>query len=66
MFIYYEILFLNIINFFTISSSVSIADFEQVNVFWAIISGSPEKDEVEQTIDNSTKQLLKAGNIGLC
>ena len=57
MFIYYEILFLNIINFFTISSSVSIADFEQVNVSWPIIYCSPEKDEAEQTIGDSTEQL---------
>ena len=55
------------INFFTISSSVSIADFGQVNDCWAIFSCSPEKDEVKKKkIGDSMKQLLKTRNISLC
>ena len=57
------------INFFTISSSVSIADFGQVNVCWAIFSCSSEKDEAKKKkkkIGDSMKQLLKTRNISLC
>ena len=56
------------INFFTISSSVSIADFGQVNDCWAIFSCSPEKDEAKKKkkIGDSMKQLLKTRNISLC
>ena len=75
MFKYCEILltlniiyFLGIVNFSTISCRVYVADFERVNVCWAIFSCSPEKDEVVKTIDidDRTKQLLKARNISLC
>ena len=54
------------INFLTISSSVSIADFGQVNVCWAIFSCSSEKDEEKKKIGDSMKQLLKTRNISLC
>ena len=65
MFNYFEIL-LTLSTFPQFLLVFYVADFEPTNVCWAIFSCSPEKDEVEKTIDDHTKQLLKVRNISLC